>query len=103
MAFTPRMKAAVTAIFAGTSSLVQLLPRVAYSPHDHTTRRQSLQASSVPGGDHQPLRLAVLSLLPQLSGRQGIDGDEPLCLQLAKRHMDHLALVVLSQQERDLK
>lgn len=44
-----------------TSSRIQLLSHVAYSPHDHTTSHQSIHASSVPCRDHQSWCLAVRS------------------------------------------
>ena len=57
---TPSLHAnSLTGICVGTSSRVQLLPRVAYSPHDHATSHQSIYVSLVPGRDHQSWCLAL--------------------------------------------
>jgi hypothetical protein len=49
-----------------TFLLAQLSLHAAYSPHEPITSDQPIQAPSVPGRDHQPLCVALLSFLPQL-------------------------------------
>jgi transposase-like protein len=46
---------------------------MAYSPYEHTNTDQPLQTPPFSCGDHQPRRVAVLPLLPQLSRCRRID------------------------------
>ena len=65
-----------------TAPLSQFLLRAAYSLHEPTTCDQLIQAPSVPGRNHQPLCVALLSFLPQLPGRRGDDGRARHCPDL---------------------